>query len=367
VNRLRVPWLPRPLWIWIPRLDYRILDRADLPLPRDVRLVSTDDFAHRDGDWVDVIYVPPSAWIRALRFLPVVHDILHARRILRWAGRDGVILCNAGARVGKLVCLLNSLPLRRRRKILMWDSFIETKSALTKLLIRWMIRGCTVVVVYSQRLIALQSERIGAPRDRFVFLPYKANHSVNPPITLSVGGFIFSGGNSFRDYATLFEAVRGTNIPVIVSTTSPEVTHGLSVPPNVIVLSAKEPAFARLMAASAFVVLSTQAWLATGAAEATVCNAMWHGKPVIAGNDVSLSDHIDEGVTGYVVPPGDVAALRSRIVALWSDSERMREMGRRAHEHVATRLTHEHFVWRLNRLARLIASASESEIPTEAG
>ena len=136
-------------------------------------------------------------------------------------------------------------------------------------------------------------------------------------------------------------------------------------PPNVIVLSAKEPAFARLMAASAFVVVSTQAGLATGTAEATVCNAMWHGKPVIAANDVSLSDHIDEGVTGYVLPPGDVEALRSRIVALWSDRERVREMGRRAHEHVATRLTHEHFVWRLNRLARLIASASESQMPTD--
>ncbi len=46
-----------------------------------------------------------------------------------------------------------------------------------------------------------------------------------------------------------------------------------------------------------------------GGGETNFCNAMWHGKPVIAADSISAKDYIVEGETGYIVPAGDWEAL----------------------------------------------------------
>ncbi len=338
------------------RQDYHILDRADIALSASVHLVSTESYTPRKGSWTDVEQVTPRGFVAALRFVPLLRDLLGAWRVLRRAGANCAIICNGGGRLDRLVCLLNRVLPIRRRKIVLWESHVQADSQFTRVLLRWMLQGCTVVAVYSRRLVQLQAEYIGVPESKFVFLPYKADHSIQPPVRMPIGNYIFSGGNSARDYRTLFEAVRGSDIPVIVSATSPEVTRNLETPSNVILLAAKEPAFARLMAGSRFVVIAMAPGLVVGAASASVCNAMWQGKPVIAADDGSLSEYIAEGVTGYVVAAGDVERLRKLIIELWNDPERVAEMGRRAHERVAGQLTHEHFIRRLNRLATLVAA-----------
>lgn len=345
------------------RQDYRLLDSGTFPTRGGVRLLSTTFFKHRVGLWTDVDWVSPGRILDSLRFFPVLRDGLHAVKILTRADERSVILCDGGSRVSQLTCLLNSFIWTRRRRIVMWESFISGKSKITRFLIRRMIQGCRVIVVYSRILTHIQSQYTKAPLSNFIFIPYKADHSKTPPLDIHIDNYIFSGGNSERDYGTLFEAVRGTDIPVIVSATDPAVTRSLDVPANVLLLAAEEPAFARLMAGSRFVVVTTRGSLTHGAAETTACNAMWHGKPVIAANDTSLMEHIKEGITGHVVPAGDIAGLRSRILALWNDPERISLMGHQAHEWVKSNLTHEHFMRRLNRLATLVA-IQEDEPPS---
>ena len=186
--------------------------------------------------------------------------------------------------------------------------------------------------------------------------PYKSNHSKFPPITLQFGDYVFSGGNSRRDYRTLFEAVRNTDIPVIVSATNPNVYDHLDIPENVILIAAREPAFSRLMAASRFVVIPVLPNLVRGAGEASVCDAMWHGRPVICADNISAFEYIEEGVTGFVTPPGDAARLRERIVELWNHPEKTTEMGHAAYQAVTTCYTHAHFVRRLSALGAMLAT-----------
>ncbi|HEY4309112.1 MAG TPA: glycosyltransferase [Pirellulales bacterium] len=215
--------------------------------------------------------------------------------------------------------------------------------------------GSSLCVVFSRVQIRLQAEYLDVPENRFVFVPYKANHSQSQPIAIVPGNYVFSGGNTKRDYATLCEAVRGTGIPVMISATDPAVIRGLNVPSNVIILSAVEPSFAKLMAGSRFVVITINAGGVRGAGEASACNAMWHGKAVVCADDLSASDHIIDGVTGYIVPAGDALELKARILQLWEDTEGTQNMGRRAHEHVAASLTHEHFLRRLLALSDLLS------------
>jgi glycosyltransferase involved in cell wall biosynthesis len=217
--------------------------------------------------------------------------------------------------------------------------------------VRRAVLGSSLFFVFSRPQIRLQAEFLGLSRERFLFLPFKADQSKRPPLAMRIGDYVFSGGNNRRDYRTLFEAVRGTNIPVIVSATDPRVTAGLDVPENVVLLAAREPAFARLTAGARFSVIPLTRGGVRGAGESNMLNAMWQGNPIICADDISAADYIENGVTGFVVSSGDVESLRSRICELWNDPARAAEMGRRGHEHVAAGLTHDHFVRRMLALA----------------
>ena len=61
------------------------------------------------------------------------------------------------------------------------------------------------------------------------------------------------------------------------------------------------------------------------------------GLPVVASNVHGIPDVVEDGVTGILVPPKDVAALSQAILRLLRDPEERRRMGRAGREMVATR------------------------------
>ncbi len=101
------------------------------------------------------------------------------------------------------------------------------------------IKGISLCVMWSKDQVGTHARFLGLPEERFVFVPFKANHSKSPHYDLPTCDFIFSGGNSKRDYKCLVEAVRGTGIPVIISATDPGVRRQIENLPNVIVLGAR--------------------------------------------------------------------------------------------------------------------------------
>jgi glycosyltransferase involved in cell wall biosynthesis len=71
-----------------------------------------------------------------------------------------------------------------------------------------------------------------------------------------------------------------------------------------------------------------------------VClEAMAHGRPVVASAVGGLLDLVEDGVTGLLVPPGDVPALRSAIERLFADDELRRRLGDAARERVRDRFS----------------------------
>jgi glycosyltransferase involved in cell wall biosynthesis len=55
--------------------------------------------------------------------------------------------------------------------------------------------------------------------------------------------------------------------------------------------------------------------------------AMAHGRPVVAAAVGGLVDAVEDGVTGVLVPPGDVAALRASLRELLEDRDRRVALG----------------------------------------
>jgi glycosyltransferase involved in cell wall biosynthesis len=62
--------------------------------------------------------------------------------------------------------------------------------------------------------------------------------------------------------------------------------------------------------------------------------AMSVGKPIIGTRVGGIPEEIEDGVTGYVVPPADVPALANAMIKILSDPDRAARMGQAARERV---------------------------------
>ena len=278
-------------------------------------------------------------------------DILEAIRMWSAARRGDVILGYCGTGSALWLGLMMSVFGSRGAHLVLWAPHWYEPGPLRRRLIQRVCAAADAIVVWSRQVVRNYSAAFGVPEDKFVVIPYKANFSKHDDPILPWGGYVFSGGNSERDYATLFRAVEGTGIPVIVSRTKPALTDSLQCPSNVVIVSATGEHYRRLMAGSDIVVMALRKGLLRGAGEQTVLNAMWYGKPVVAADDVSSSDYVLEGKTGFVVPAGDVTGLRAAILQLWGDPGLRRRMGEEARRLAEEQYTHDRWVERLLGLA----------------
>lgn len=67
--------------------------------------------------------------------------------------------------------------------------------------------------------------------------------------------------------------------------------------------------------------------------------AMASGTPVIASRLGGLPEIVEDGVTGYLVPPGDVSTLHERLVQVLADPAAAARLGSNAREAVVAELT----------------------------
>ncbi|MBL8295417.1 MAG: glycosyltransferase family 4 protein [Bryobacterales bacterium] len=92
-----------------------------------------------------------------------------------------------------------------------------------------------------------------------------------------------------------------------------------------------------------------------------ITQAMACAVPVIASENTTGTDLIREGVDGYVIPIRDVEALKQRVMTLYRDPERRREMGRNARRRIETAGTWDHYGTRLeDEYRRLIEKGCAS-------
>ncbi len=362
----------RPSTVADVQRDPFCLDGLDLKTLEDrPRVIVSNEVFPPVVDGVSVRYIAPPPWAVLRR---VCSRIPPANSLLGWMGallvagglllgmrrRDAVGLVSLGDRSGILFCLLNSFRWFRGGPVLAYRVLLPANPGRLKTyLIGRILRNVTLTAVWSRAQIENYHRVFKCPRDKFVFLPYKANHSKSAAFPMPVGDYIFSGGNSERDYKTLFEAVRGLSIPVIVSVTRPTVMGGLTVPKNVILVNAVEPAFERLMAGARMLALCLKEDILRGSGEATMLNAMWHGKPVVIADDVSAPDYINDGVDGFIVPAGSSEQMRCRILELWKDPLFAARVGEAGRGKIVRLYTHQQYKTRMQALALLMFHRSK--------
>jgi glycosyltransferase involved in cell wall biosynthesis len=186
-------------------------------------------------------------------------------------------------------------------------------------------------VVYSQAWIGSQRPSV---RERAVFVPLPVDGDLAAARGVARDdGFVFAGGGTGRDFATLIEALRDSDVPLRVVTFSPK-TLGWEgqLPANVSVEWRMSPnAFLERMAAASLVVVPLRE-ARSDFGQTTTVQALALGKPVVATRSPGIVDYVHDGREGFLFEAGDVQACRTAVVRLYGDTDLRAACGERALE-----------------------------------
>jgi glycosyltransferase involved in cell wall biosynthesis len=173
-------------------------------------------------------------------------------------------------------------------------------------------------VVHAREEMASYARWLGISQERFRFVPLQKGRIAGLSPSPIQAPYIVSMGSANRDYRTLVDALLGTGLrTVIISKKS--VIESLPEHPDLVKLHGltQEECNSVLSGAHLNVVPISATQTASG--QVTFVTSMRLGIPTIATRCLSTIDYIRNGETGLLVPPGDAAALRRAIEAIWQN------------------------------------------------
>ena len=189
----------------------------------------------------------------------------------------------------------------------------------------WM-RSTDKLLVWSPAVIERYYCAYGFPKEKMQAVHFHHTLAGYSP-EVADGEYVFSGGNSLRDYPTLLQAVKGTDIPIVISTQ----THiEADVPTNVRIVACSHAEFRSLMAGARFIVIPLDMSQLATTGQQSYLNAMALGKLVIVTDTVDAPFYIENGSTGLLTPSGDAESLRKAIVWAWEHPAERQQIGHRA-------------------------------------
>jgi glycosyltransferase involved in cell wall biosynthesis len=210
--------------------------------------------------------------------------------------------------------------------------------------------------------------RLRFPRERVYLVRHYVDQLFYSPRSAQEDMFCAVGAE-MRDYGTVLEAIRGTDLRCHIATDHVRVPgrfrflNDRRLPVTAVVKQADARVttgrlplteLRALYARSRFVVVPLFP-SDTDNGVTVILEAMAMGKPVICSRTRGQVDVLQEGVTGLYVPIGDARALRSAMLSLWNEPERTHQMGRNARAYVERYHT-------LERFTATVRSAAEAAV-----
>lgn len=141
--------------------------------------------------------------------------------------------------------------------------------------------------------------------------------------------YVFTGGQTDRDYDTFLTALAGLDVPARLN--APARSLGkVGAPANVLVqaLMPREAYFAAVANATVVAIPLRPVYHAAGLS--LLLAAMSVGRPIVCSDTPVTRDYVTDSQTALLVPPGDAAALRAAIARLMTDESLRAELGANA-------------------------------------
>jgi hypothetical protein len=287
-------------------------------------------------------------------------------RLAREAKRHrGLIIDGSGGPQDLYIELLAAIAVRRRRRgaavpiVLAECQWKRGGSSLDRLTTRIGLRALDGPRVAYCVLSRWERDRFAATwavdSERVFVTPYcHTLGDADLAAPTSPDGGIFGGGNSLRDYGPLVDAVAELDERVVLAT---KLLEG-PLPENVTAEPVPEQRFFELMRRARVVVVPLADRDDRTAGQQTYLNAMALGKPTIVTDSPGVSEYVEDGRTGLLVPPGDAAALGRalRWVLDPANAAAVGEMTAAAKQAARTRFSPERFAQSMLDVAERIAA-----------
>ncbi|WP_375770451.1 glycosyltransferase family 4 protein [Archangium gephyra] len=267
---------------------------------------------------------------------------LKARRHLARHPQD--LLVTAFPQVGFTVGLVNLLSFARLPHVVWYFNCGHEYQGPRKWLSRVAYRSVHRFIVYTMHERSVYARVFALPESRFHF-----THLTGPE--LKAGEFrgarerfglapryIAALGSSGRDYDTLFRAVEGLPVQLVV-VAHPSALPSGPVPPNIKVMtSIPQEDYLRVIAEAELVAIPVNN-RETASGQMTLIQAMSLGVPVVATRCIGTEDYIRHGENGWFVQMGDVEHWRRTLRSLLDDPEARRRSATEALRFAQERLT----------------------------
>lgn len=200
---------------------------------------------------------------------------------------------------------------------------------------RAMLRAASVFA-QSEPVLSLLHSEWGVPRARLHYLPVGIDtdfYSLQPQPDYDTPVVASAGEDRYRDHALLVEAVARLQPahPAIRLELATDLPVNLPEQLGTLYRGRMDGKMRDLYRRASVVGIALKPTY-TGSGLTVALEAMASGRPVVMTGNPGIDAYVEHGVTGLLVPPGDVDAFAAAIGELLSDPVRCAEMGAAAVE-----------------------------------
>jgi glycosyltransferase involved in cell wall biosynthesis len=273
-----------------------------------------------------------------------IPDIFILFKLLARSRRYDFVLLTGGERVDLLyVAVASLIPWIRTPHIIVDAHWQKAKGAaykLQRLLLRMAHRLIVQIQPHSPEEIPLYSRIFDLPLKQLYAVPWSTSllgHKI-PPAN-QAGKFILTGGFSFRDYDTIFKAIRLLDLPMEVGLPRSPATESVikmarDCPNITIYTDWSNEQYLQKVAACRIFAMPIERGLTRCTADQTILNAMHLGKVVVSTDSIGPRLYIKHGVNGFLVSEGSVDAWVDTLDRAYrlSDEEYVRMAERAAYD-----------------------------------
>jgi glycosyltransferase involved in cell wall biosynthesis len=175
----------------------------------------------------------------------------------------------------------------------------------------------------------IYSRMFQIPRDRILFLPL-AQALPKPKASVNRSkDYIFSFGNSDRDFDTLIRAVSVMNRPLVILSQKFQPTYHLPEHVQLLKRFIPESELTQWIAGSRVVVIPLFDYR-IAAGQVSMLQAMSLGRPVVVSRNMATIEYAVHRITACFYEAGNDSDLREQIAWLWENPNHAEEMGKRA-------------------------------------
>lgn len=250
--------------------------------------------------------------------------------IARDADFDAVVLTPSN---GIRYAFLNRMMFRKPKpKIVLFEFWLhEDKGsiqALKDFFRRIALKQVDLIITPSREEIERYSSEYKIAKSKIAFIPFHTNEETLK-FPARYGDYVFSGGRSGRDFNTLINAIKGTNIKLKLVVGKDEKLKE-DIADNIEVFTEIDFREYLALLKEARIVCVPLKHQNRSSGQVALLEAMGAAKPVVVTKTIGTQDYVTHGFDGFFFFPNNVKSLRKLILKLFNNIELIRQIGRNA-------------------------------------